>query len=128
MPYVEVVLNAHITPEDARDLNAAFVELLATDLRKDPLLSVVRITVQADSLCRGPAAEADPGLTVVEAHITAATTTAQQRESFLAHTHRLLSATGRGTSPSYVIIHEHSPDAWGYGGQSQRSRLAPRPT
>ena len=124
MPYATISIGARLSSQAADQLSRQLIRLLAQDLGKDPELSVVRVSQSgAFHLMKDTGR---PGLTAVEVHITAGTTTAEQQAAFIEHTHEALESMGLGEHPSYVIVHEHDAQAWGYGGTTQATRQASR--
>jgi 4-oxalocrotonate tautomerase len=121
MPYATISMNSSISAENAQSLSQELIRLLVEDLGKDADLSVVRVANHPSALHLADGG-APAGLSVVEVHITAGTTTAEQQAAFIAHTHSALQSRGLGGQPSYVIVHQHDAQAWGYGGATQATR------
>lgn len=122
MPYIQIRLHT-LQPANISHLGEEATRLLAEAMRKRREVTVVEV-VDTPSLwyaggerVAGPAAQ-------VDIKITQGTNSESDKTHLLAEFQTLLERElGPLAAPAYVVIHEIPATDWGYGGQSQASRL-----
>ncbi len=125
MPYVQIRLLGQQAPNTSR-LGEEATRLMAEVMHKRREVTVVEVVNTQSAWHAGGKQIAGPAA-YVDVKITQGTNNEQDKARLLAEFQALLERElGPLAAPAYVVIHEIPATDWGYGGQSQASRLAGR--
>lgn len=126
MPFVRIALaGTSLTAGQIADLQRRATDLMSDILGKRRDLTVIAVeqAVAAAWSVGGQALEGSGRCAQIEAFITAASNSEEQKSAFLKAAHALLlDILGRVDAPVYVIVHEVPAPDWGYDGLSQAAR------
>lgn len=126
MPYLSVKLSPPPTPETADQLALALTELTAAILKKKPELTAIAVEHLPSSLwfIGGKALAAQGAATFyLDIKVTEGTNTKDEKAAYIKAVFSMAeSLLGRLHPTSYIVVHEVSADAWGYGGATQEFR------
>lgn len=126
MPYLSVKLCPPPAPETAEQLALALTELTAGILKKKPGLTAITVESIPSGLwfIGGKALAAQGAATFyLDIKVTAGTNTKDEKAAYIKAVFAMAeSLLGRLHPTSYIVVHEVSADAWGYGGTTQEFR------
>lgn len=126
MPYLSVKLSPPPAPETADQLALALTELTAGILKKKPELTAITVEHIPSSLWfigGKPLAAQGAATFHLDIKVTEGTNTKDEKAAYIKAVFSMAeSLLGRLHPTSYIVIHEVSADAWGYGGATQEFR------
>lgn len=126
MPYLSVKLCPPPAPETPHQLALALTELTAGILKKKPELTSIAVEHVPSSLwfIGGKSLDSQETATFhLDIKVTDGTNTKDEKAAYIKAVFSLAeSMLGRLHPTSYIVVHEVSADAWGYGGATQEFR------
>jgi 4-oxalocrotonate tautomerase len=126
VPYLHLRLSAHPSHDDATRIASVLTDLTVEILRKERELTAVSIeTVAAQLWTIGgvPLACLPVQSFFLDVQVSAGANSKYEMADYIARAYAALEALLGPLAPaSYVAIHEHAADAWGYQGLTQEFR------
>jgi 4-oxalocrotonate tautomerase len=123
MPIVTYSTNATLTNEDARLLAVGLTDITREHLRKDPAVTVVKISSRNEFdawfVAGDPAAE--PQVSHLSIQITEGRNTVEEKAAWLRAAAELLGIRSESI-PNYLTITEIPDTDWGFNGITQTAR------
>jgi 4-oxalocrotonate tautomerase len=124
MPFVTIkIAGLALAPEQILRLQGEATRLMTEVMRKKRELTAVLVE-QVDAAWWTVGAVPIRAAAHLDVKVTAGTNTPDEKRRFIAEVMQLLrSVIGPPLNPvCYVVVHEVSGDAWGYGGRTQADR------
>lgn len=126
MPYLRIRLATPQTTVTTQQVATMMTKLAVTTLKKNEAAVAVDVQFQEPEnwFIGGQAvSERQETAFYAEIKITAGTNTRDQKAAFVHETFAgMQQLFGHVASTSYVVLHDVSSDAWGYGGLTQEHR------
>lgn len=130
MPYLHLRLSTQPSPDEAARIASVLTDLTAQVLGKKRELTAVTVetiapqywTIGGEPLAGQPARSF-----FLDVRVSAGTNSQHDMAEYIARAYAALEAlVGPLVPVSYVAIHEHAADAWGYEGLTQAFRARAR--
>jgi len=126
MPFVNIkVAGLSLAPEQVQRLQSEATRLMIDVMRKGRESTAVLVE-QVDAAKWTVGAVPVRAAAHLDVKVTAGTNTPDEKRRFVSEVMALLrSVIGPTLDPvCYIVVHEVSGDAWGYGGRTQADRVA----
>jgi 4-oxalocrotonate tautomerase len=127
MPIINVAVTGKPDPNLSARLAAEISELTKTHLRKDPTVTAIAVSyVDPQHWFAGgrSLAEHDQNSFWLDIKVVDGTNTKPELATYLSHVFAALgSLLGNVHQESYILVHEVSAAAYGYGGKTQEFRF-----
>lgn len=124
MPFVHIRISAaELAPSQIETLQKGATHLMASVMRKKAELTAVLVETHGAE-CWSIGNQAVPVAAHLDVKVTAGTNSVDEKAEFVRQAHGLLKSALGTDLPlaTYVVVHEVSADAWGYGGLTQDAR------